>query len=143
MEKSKPGFGSNNQPDTTPSPPRFADDTSHVKSNDTGVSQSAKSLGDDIKDAANTANRAVKEQASQFASDVGHELSQTAENQKMRGVKAIQCFARAISSAAAELDNQSPQIARSVRDAAAKVDLSEIKAAARFPGNPGLDPEGA
>jgi hypothetical protein len=29
------------------------------------------------------------------------------------------------------------------RDAAAKVDLSEIKAAARFPGNPGLDPEGA
>lgn len=82
----------------------------------------AASLGGDIKEAAKTATRAVKEQASEFAADVGHELSKTAEAQKMRGVEAIQGFARAIDSAAAQLEHQSPQIARSVREAAHKVE---------------------
>jgi hypothetical protein len=93
---------------------------------DAGLTQSArssaKSLEHDIKDAARTANRAVREQASQLASDVGRELGETAEGQKMRGVEAIRSFAKAISSAAAELEDQSPQIARSVRDAASKVE---------------------
>jgi hypothetical protein len=81
----------------------------------------ALSLTDDVKDVAETTARAVKQQASQFASDVGHELSKTAEVQKARGAEAINGFARAISSAASELESQSPKVARSVRDAAAKV----------------------
>jgi ElaB/YqjD/DUF883 family membrane-anchored ribosome-binding protein len=81
----------------------------------------ASSLTSDMKESASTASRAIKEQASQFASDVGHELGKTAEEQKARGVDAIQCFARAMTSAAAELENQSPQVAEYVRDAAQKV----------------------
>jgi hypothetical protein len=86
------------------------------------AASSAASISADAKEAAKTAGRAVQEQASQFAADVGHELKKTAEDQKMRGVDAIQCFARAIGSAAGELENQSPRIAQSVRDAAQKVD---------------------
>lgn len=86
----------------------------------TGSAAAALSAG--AKDAAKTAGRAVQEQASQFAADVGHELKKTAEDQKMRGAEAIQCFARAIESAAGELEKQSPRLARSARDAAQKVE---------------------
>ena len=86
----------------------------------------AASLSKDLKEAAKTASRAVKDQASEFATSVGHELSKTAEDQKARGVDAIQGFARAITCAAAELEGQSPRVAQSVRDAAKKVEgLSE------------------
>ena len=86
----------------------------------------AASLSKDVKEAAKTASRAVKDQASEFATSVGHELSKTAEDQKARGVDAIQGFVRAITSAAAELEGQSPRVAQSVRDAAKKVEgLSE------------------
>jgi hypothetical protein len=74
-----------------------------------------------MKESASTAAHAIKEQASELASNVGHELSKTAEEQKARGVEAIQCFARAMTSAATELENQSPQVAEYVRDAAQKV----------------------
>jgi hypothetical protein len=74
-----------------------------------------------MKESAKTASRAVKEQASEFAGHLGHELSKTAEEQKARGVDATQCLARAMTSAAAELENQSPQVAQYVRDAAQKV----------------------
>jgi hypothetical protein len=82
----------------------------------------AASLSADLKETAKTVSRAVTEQASEFAADVGHELSKTAENQKTRGVDAMQGFARAISSAAAELEGQSPRVAKSVRDAAGKIE---------------------
>jgi len=82
----------------------------------------ADSLTKDMKAAAQTATRAVKQQASDFAANVGEELSKTAEDQKRRGVEAIQGFARAITTAAAELENQSPLVARYVRDAAQKVE---------------------
>src|SRR5438552_7479522 len=86
----------------------------------------AASLSKDLKEAAKTASRAVKDQASDFATSVGHELSKTAEDQKARGVEAMQSFARAITCAAAELEGQSPRVAQSVRDAAKKVEgLSE------------------
>jgi 23S rRNA pseudoU1915 N3-methylase RlmH len=79
-----------------------------------------------MKENATTVSRAIKEQASEFAGDVGHELKKTAEEQKARGVEAIQCFARAMTGAAAELEKQSPQVAEYVRDAAQKiVGLSE------------------
>ena len=93
-----------------------------VRSQASQAADAASSLAADVKGAAKTATRAVQEQASEFAANVGQELTKTAENQKTRGVDAIQCFARAISSAAAELEKQSPQVARSVRDAAAKVE---------------------
>jgi hypothetical protein len=79
-------------------------------------------LGSDLKQAARSAQRAAKEQASSFAADVGHELGQTAEEQKVRGVEAMQGFVRAINSAAGELDGQSPMVARYVRDAAQRVE---------------------
>jgi hypothetical protein len=86
------------------------------------MSEAASSVSSDVKEAARTASRAVKEQASQLASDVGHELSNTAEQQKIRGVEAIQGFARAVIAAASELDRQSPQIAQYVREAARGVE---------------------
>jgi len=82
----------------------------------------AASLTKDMKEAAQTAARAVKQQASDFAANVGEELSKTAEDQKARGVEAIQGFAHAINTAAAELENQSPLVARYVRDAVEKVE---------------------
>jgi hypothetical protein len=86
------------------------------------AAEAASPLVADVKDAAKTVSRAVKNKAVEFAANMGHELSQTAETQKTRGVEAIQCFARAITSAADEIEAQSPQAARSVRDAAAKVE---------------------
>lgn len=79
-------------------------------------------LGADLKQAAQSAQRAAKEQASAFAADVGHELNQSADEQKVRGAEAIQGFARAMNSAAGELEGQSPMVARYVRDAAHQVD---------------------
>ena len=71
---------------------------------------------------AQTAADAIRQQAVQFARDVGHELSATGETQKARGVDAIRQFARAIDSAALELERQSPTVERTVREAARAVD---------------------
>jgi hypothetical protein len=84
--------------------------------------QGADDLGAGLRDAAKTAADALKQQAAQLAQDVGHELSQTGEGQKMRGVEAIRRFARAIDSAAAELEGQSPAVAQTVHEAARHVD---------------------
>jgi hypothetical protein len=79
-------------------------------------------LSSDFKKAAQSAQRAAKEQASAFAADIGHELGHSAEDQKMRGVEAMQGFARAMTSAASELEGQSPMVARYVRDTAQQVE---------------------
>jgi hypothetical protein len=79
-------------------------------------------LSTDLKQAAQSAQRAAKAQASEFAADLGHELSQTADAQKVRGAEAMQGFARAFTTAAQELQGQSPQVARYVRDAAGHVE---------------------
>src|SRR5262245_9884444 len=81
----------------------------------------AASIGGDFKEAARSATSAVKQQAAQLVSEVGHELSRTAQAQKARRVEAIHGFSRAINAAAAELESQSPAIAQYVRDAAEKV----------------------
>jgi ElaB/YqjD/DUF883 family membrane-anchored ribosome-binding protein len=78
-------------------------------------------LAADLKDAVSSLGSAAREQASEFAAGLGDELSQTAESQKARGVEMLQCFMRAIGSAAGELERQSPKVARSVREAATKV----------------------
>src|SRR5438132_83896 len=88
---------------------------------DKAAASVAASLTGDVKEAAKTAQRAVKQQASEFMGQVGHELSKTAEEQKYRGVDAIDSFAHAITTAAQELDAQSPLVAKYVRDAAEKI----------------------
>lgn len=85
------------------------------------LEDAADSLGDSIREAARTTTRAVREQASSFASDIGEELGATAEQQKQRGVESMQGFVHAINTAAAELDQQSPMLAGYVRDAAEKI----------------------
>jgi hypothetical protein len=86
------------------------------------ASDAAYSLIADATDAARSTAQAMQEQTEQVAQNVGRELKQAAENQKTRGVDAIQSFARAISSAADELESQSPGAAQSVRDAVRKID---------------------
>jgi vacuolar-type H+-ATPase subunit E/Vma4 len=86
------------------------------------ASDAAASLKSDLQQTAKAATRAAQEQASAFAADVGHEINKAAEEQKARGTEAMQGFARAINSAAGELEEQSPTVARYVRDAAKQVD---------------------
>jgi hypothetical protein len=86
------------------------------------ATRASAAISSDLQQAAQSAGRAAKEQASEFAADVGHELSQTAEEQKIRGVEAMQGFARAITTAAGELEGQSPTVARYVRDAGQQVE---------------------
>jgi hypothetical protein len=85
-------------------------------------SQDEGSLASELKETARTATDAIRQQAAQFAQDAGHELGKTGEFQKARGVDALRRFARAIDSAAGELEGQSPTIAQSVHAAARKVD---------------------
>ena len=80
------------------------------------------SLSTGLKQTAQTAADALAQQATQFAQDVGYELNKTGEDQKMRGADAIRHVARAIDSAATELDSQSPMIARAVRETARQVE---------------------
>ena len=84
--------------------------------------RSGASLSAELKDTAQTAADAVRQQAAQLAQDVGHELNKTGEAQKARGVDAIRRLARAIDSAAAELESQSPTVAHTVHEAARRVD---------------------
>lgn len=94
-------------------------------SSSTDVSESAPtapSLMDDFADTARTATRAVQNQASELGEQIGHELTQVVDQQKSRGVEALYGFAHAIETAADQLENQSPQAARYVRDVAERVE---------------------
>ena len=100
---------------------RFPSDPVYEKPADERAS-AAPALGD----TARSATDALRRQASQFADDVGNELSRTGETQKARGVDALHKVARAIDDAAKDLQDQSPIVARTVREAARQVDgLSE------------------
>jgi len=78
-------------------------------------------LADGIRDAASSTARAVKEQASAVASEIGHELGKTAEEQVNHGAEAIRGFAMAVEAAGTELEKVSPQLARYVNDSADKI----------------------
>lgn len=105
------------------SSPSIAPDISEsAQSAAASATSAAASLAADAKDAAWGAGQAVQEQAAQLAENVGHELKKTAEHQKTRGAEAIGVFARAIRSAAGELESQSPRVAESARGAAQKMD---------------------
>jgi hypothetical protein len=100
----------------------WLDDSGHLDQDrsESDLGPAAK-LADDIRGAASSAVRAVKEQASAVASEVGHELGKTAEEQVGRGAEAIRGFAGAIEAAGAELEKISPQLARYVNDSADKI----------------------
>src|SRR3984893_7121237 len=85
----------------------------------TKARETADSLTQGIKEAAQTTTRAVKARASELPSDVGHGLNRVLEQQKARGADAIRGLARAINAAAAEMQREAPLVARYVRDAAA------------------------
>jgi len=77
---------------------------------------------DSAKDAAKATFHAVSAQASELASNVADELETSGEDQKRRGAETMRAFAGAVEHAAAELDQQSPLVARQFRTAARKVD---------------------
>jgi hypothetical protein len=78
----------------------------------------APSIGAEAKQTAQSAGHAIREQASSFASEIGEELNKSVEDQKRRGLEAVRSFAGAVGTAARELEQQSPQVARYVHDAA-------------------------
>jgi hypothetical protein len=83
-------------------------------------------VADVAKDAAKATYHAVSAQASELASNVANELETAGEDQKRRGAETMRTFAGAVEHAAADLDEQSPLVARQFRTAARKVeDLSE------------------
>jgi hypothetical protein len=79
-------------------------------------------LASDFKETTQAAGRAVREQATTFAGDISHELGKKVDEQKARGIEGMRAFAGAIKTAAQELEQQSPQVARYVRDAADRVE---------------------
>jgi hypothetical protein len=79
-------------------------------------------IADVAKEAFAATVSAVSAQAAELTSNITHELSQTAEAQKERGADAMHRFAKAIRTAADELNDGSPEIARQVRAAAGSVD---------------------
>lgn len=88
--------------------------------------EAARKVADVAKDAARATYDAVSAQASELASSVAGELETSAEDQKRRGAETMRTFAGAVQHAAAELDQQSPVVARQFRTAAQKVEgLSE------------------
>jgi hypothetical protein len=78
----------------------------------------ASTIGADVKQTARSAGQAMREQASTLASEIGQELNKSVEAQKRRGLETVRSFVGAVNTAAEELEQQSPQVARYVRDAA-------------------------
>ena len=86
----------------------------------TDEDNSFSSLASGFKDTGRAAGEAATQQAREFAAGVGDELQKTGEDQKARGVEALRSLARAIESAASELD-YSPLVSKPIRDASAAV----------------------
>ena len=79
-------------------------------------------LGAGLRETAKSATEAVRRQAEQLVSDVGHEIGKTGERQKQQGVESLRQFAKVIDNAANDLENQSPMVAHAVHEAARRVD---------------------
>jgi hypothetical protein len=86
------------------------------------LGEAASTLGGTAREAARATLKAVSDQASALTSEIASEMSTVAETEKSRGADAILGFAKAIGRASAELDDQSPQIARAFRSAAESVE---------------------
>ena len=100
----------------------FSDAPRNSENDPAPADRSEESLGAALGGTAQAAADALRQQATMFIGDVGHELNRTGEAQKERGVEAIRGLARAIDSAADELQSQSPLVARAVHEAARGVD---------------------
>lgn len=79
------------------------------------------SIAGELRQTAQSAGRAAREQADAFASEIGQELGRKAEDEKSKGIEALQSFAAAIDTAAREMERQSPQVARYVHQAAERM----------------------
>jgi hypothetical protein len=72
--------------------------------------------------AISAAARAVASQASEIVGDVAEQLGSSVDEQKGRGADSLVGFAHAIKTAAAELEGQSPVIARKFRGASDQIE---------------------
>jgi hypothetical protein len=88
------------------------------RTTEAGEGTTGADLISDVTEAARSASRAVREQATEVGSELGHELGKSANVQKERGAEAVRAFARAIDTAAAELEPQSPAMARYAHETA-------------------------
>jgi ABC-type transporter Mla subunit MlaD len=94
--------------------------------NDDLSTRTSGSIASEVKESARTAGQAVGDQAMAFVTDLGEQVSKKVDDQKLRGVEAIRALAGAADTAAQQLEQQSPQVAGYVRDAAERVrDLSK------------------
>ena len=94
--------------------------------NDDLSTRASGSIASEVKESARTAGQAVGDQAMAFVSDLGEQVSKKVDDQKLRGVETIRALAGAADTAAQQLEQQSPQVAGYVRDAAERVrDLSK------------------
>jgi hypothetical protein len=89
--------------------------------NDDLSTRASGSIASEVRENARTAGQAVGDQAMAFVSDLGEQVSKKVDDQKLRGVESIRALAGAADTAAQQLEQQSPQVARYVRDAAERV----------------------
>lgn len=97
-----------------------AADTAHAATS--AIRDAGAEIADVAKEAMRATASAVSAQAAELTANVTEELTATAEAQKERGAEAMHRFAKAVRTAAHELDDTSPQIARQIRAAAGSVD---------------------
>jgi len=93
-----------------------------TQSASSALQDAASEITEVAKAAAGATIRAVSAQSSELAYNIMCNLTATAEIEKDRGAAAMRGFAKAIRTAAAELDGQSPEIARHFRGAAGGVE---------------------
>jgi len=86
------------------------------------VRDASTQIGDVAKEAMRATVSAVSAQAAELTSNITQELTATAEAQKERGTEAMHRLAKAIRTAAQELDDGSPEVASQIRAAAGTVD---------------------
>jgi hypothetical protein len=96
--------------------------TESVSQASDAVREASSQIGDVAKEAMRATVSAVSAQAAELTQNITHELSATAESQKERGADAMHRFAKAIRTAAQDLDNGSPEVARQIRAAAGSLD---------------------
>lgn len=120
--KAKTGTG------TFPAKRPSADSPKKIATDPQSFSSSGKSDGRRDDDLAHTAKSAVRDtydavtaEAAELASNVGDELTNAAERQKQRGADVMVGFAKAITTAADEMAQESPIVAQQFRGAAQSV----------------------
>ncbi|WP_131195728.1 hypothetical protein [Lichenihabitans psoromatis] len=94
----------------------------HVNDPVTPETAAPTSIIETLKDQAAQAADDAKGSLTAMASDARGKLSEIVDDQKSAGAEHLSRFAKAAQSAAGELDEKNPQVARLVRDAASSID---------------------